>query len=471
MKNLSRLGFVFFICIVVPLLSMAQSVQTNTFIQGVVNFDDQYEAVLNFPESKAEDNNMIVPISKSGNFAFKFPLQKWSFVKLTIIPKARNQQLALNFPLYLQPGSKTSMQLNYNDTSYLTLKANNLSGSNKALVLYSNYRYQKMKYWYMYPPKTDEVKTAMMQYFDQVKKLDAKYKIGSTAVRNYLQAWAMNDYIDNLTSQSARNKEMKLDQLVFDIPLSPAVVYNKPQALMLSETFRCLDEYVRVMNTSNIEEINPAKKTASKMNFVKKQFTNEAIKNLFYERELAEYIRKFRITDKTNFEADQNTFNKLADFISSTEKKNELINQFSNLQYTLAGASLPPIHLKDRNGNEVALSNFKGKNIYIDLWASWCIPCIQEIPNLHQLEEEYKDKNIVFLSISIDEDKTAWQNKMKELKLEGHQLETGASGFEKMMNVQGIPHFILYDSDGKLLHYKAPRPGTQEIRNIFNSLK
>jgi len=59
---------------------------------------------------------------------------------------------------------------------------------------------------------------------------------------------------------------------------------------------------------------------------------------------------------------------------------------------------------------------------------------------------------------------------MQDLNLTGHQLEVGNSGFEKMMNMQGIPHFILYNPEGKLMIYKAPRPGSVEIRKIFDSI-
>ncbi|MNH31446.1 hypothetical protein D3C86_2041260 [compost metagenome] len=89
---------------------------------------------------------------------------------------------------------------------------------------------------------------------------------------------------------------------------------------------------------------------------------------------------------------------------------------------------------------------------------------------MHQLETDYKDKNIVFVSISLDADKDDWKSKMAELKLEGNQLELGDSAYDKLMNVAGIPHFLLYDPTGKLIMYKAPRPGTKEIRTMFDQL-
>ena len=66
------------------------------------------------------------------------------------------------------------------------------------------------------------------------------------------------------------------------------------------------------------------------------------------------------------------------------------------------GDACPKFIFKDMDGKEVSLEQFKGKYVVIDVWASWCQPCKQEFPNLKKLEEKYKDKNVVFVSISSD---------------------------------------------------------------------
>ena len=472
MNRFTQFGITLFICIVVPLFSMAQSVQKSTYIQGSINLDDRFEAVLNFVEKKSfEEKNLIVPISKLGKFNFKFPAQKQTFVKITIIPKDRKQQLAINFPLYIKPGSKNNFQLHYNDTAYLSIIKGNLNGNNLALLQYSNFRFLKMKEWFLNPPTTMGLKPALYQYFDKANELVKKHKVNVTAVKNYLDIWAMNDYIDNLLSQSNSNRDIKISSSFFDMKKSPASIYNLPQSLLFNETFRCLKEYINIIDTVETASNSSSDIAARKMKLVNRLFTNPAIKLLFNSNELAEYTRKFRLNDNSNFDQEKKKFEVLAENITDADKKNELINNFANLQYTMHGAPIPPIAFKDLNGNTVALSSFKGKYIYIDMWASWCIPCIGEIPHLKKLEDEYKDKNIVFLSISTDEDKTAWKNKVKELNLHGNQLETGNSGFEKIMNIQAIPHFILYDASGKLMYYKAPRPSTTEIRTLFNTIQ
>jgi len=59
---------------------------------------------------------------------------------------------------------------------------------------------------------------------------------------------------------------------------------------------------------------------------------------------------------------------------------------------------------------------------------------------------------------------------MTELNLHGYQWELGDSNYDKLMNVSGIPHFILYGPNGELIQYKAPRPSSKEIKTIFNKI-
>ena len=66
------------------------------------------------------------------------------------------------------------------------------------------------------------------------------------------------------------------------------------------------------------------------------------------------------------------------------------------------GDLCPEFVFRDTEGKGVSLEQFKRKYVVIDVWASWCQPCKQEFPHLKELEEKYKDKNIVFVSISSD---------------------------------------------------------------------
>ncbi|MCR8668942.1 TlpA family protein disulfide reductase [Aestuariibaculum sp. M13] len=138
------------------------------------------------------------------------------------------------------------------------------------------------------------------------------------------------------------------------------------------------------------------------------------------------------------------------------------------------GDIAPNFTLTDIDGNKISLSDFRGKLVYIDLWATWCGPCLKEMPDLKKLKEKYKDSNIVFIGISLDDDIETWK-KMLEKEgdnfLTGIQLATGQ--YETQLNkdygVNGIPHFILIDRDGTLIAKKAPRPSNNKIFELIDS--
>ena len=74
-----------------------------------------------------------------------------------------------------------------------------------------------------------------------------------------------------------------------------------------------------------------------------------------------------------------------------------------------------------------SLDDLKGQYVYIDVWATWCGPCIQQIPHLNALEHKYKNRNIKFVSISIDNDTAfeQWKSMIKEKNMGGIQLFSG----------------------------------------------
>lgn len=118
------------------------------------------------------------------------------------------------------------------------------------------------------------------------------------------------------------------------------------------------------------------------------------------------------------------------------------------------------------------IKNNKGKLIYIDYWASWCAPCRELMPDSKKLNEDYKDKNILFIYISIDKNADAW----REASIKEHinknvnyisQNYPEANLYQELQ-LKTIPRYILYDKEGKLVNQNAPGPNSKEIREEFN---
>ncbi len=121
------------------------------------------------------------------------------------------------------------------------------------------------------------------------------------------------------------------------------------------------------------------------------------------------------------------------------------------------------------------LKQYQGNIIYIDYWASWCMPCRAEIPSLKKMLLDYKDKNVVFLALSMDENKMAWKKAMSAEALEeGSKNFLVTKNFEsdlaKKFKIQSIPRYILIGKDGQIINDNAPRPSDPKIRQLLDEL-
>lgn len=129
-----------------------------------------------------------------------------------------------------------------------------------------------------------------------------------------------------------------------------------------------------------------------------------------------------------------------------------------------------------KEGGTTSLDDFKGRHVYIDLWATWCAPCRAEIPFLRKIETDFHDKNIAFVSISMDQEREykKLKNLVQDKNLTGVQLYANGQGYEsdfaKAYGVGFIPRFILIDPDGNIVDANAPRPSEKRLRVLFNKL-
>ncbi|UKJ07674.1 TlpA family protein disulfide reductase [Solitalea lacus] len=126
----------------------------------------------------------------------------------------------------------------------------------------------------------------------------------------------------------------------------------------------------------------------------------------------------------------------------------------------------------DQNGKIVSLSDFKGKVVLVDVWATWCGPCKQEIPSLKNLEKELQGKDVVFISVSLDEekDKQKWKAMLKEKEMDGVQLfASGWSKITKDYKIEAIPRFMVFDKKGNVVTIDAPRPSNPKLKELLLS--
>jgi len=124
----------------------------------------------------------------------------------------------------------------------------------------------------------------------------------------------------------------------------------------------------------------------------------------------------------------------------------------------------------DLKGKIHNLSDYRGKVVLIDVWATWCAPCIKEQPALEELEKSFEGKDVVFISISIDTDKAKWKEMVEAKKLSGLHLFSNNQGpIVKDYEVTEIPRFILFDKNGRTVDINAPRPSDPKLKSLIES--
>jgi thiol-disulfide isomerase/thioredoxin/ribosomal protein L33 len=162
--------------------------------------------------------------------------------------------------------------------------------------------------------------------------------------------------------------------------------------------------------------------------------------------------------------ADLRPFIQKLELCSSDPKLIESVKRIAaQYQHLYSGQPAPDAVAFDVTGKNYKFSDFKGKVLYIDVWATWCGPCKREIPSLKQLEAEYHGKNVQFLSISTDQDQKAWENFLPKNDMSGLQLHQSLNFDEsvsKLYMVNSIPRFLLIDAKGNIISSDAPRPSS-----------
>ncbi|MDR1985317.1 MAG: AhpC/TSA family protein [Prevotellaceae bacterium] len=120
------------------------------------------------------------------------------------------------------------------------------------------------------------------------------------------------------------------------------------------------------------------------------------------------------------------------------------------------GQPFVDLEMPNPQGETVKLSDYagKGKYVLVDFWASWCGPCVEEMPTLIEVYAKYKNKNFEIVGVSFDRDKEKWLNGIQELKLTWIQMSDvkyWQSEGARLYNVRGIPHTVLIDPQGIII--------------------
>ncbi len=147
---------------------------------------------------------------------------------------------------------------------------------------------------------------------------------------------------------------------------------------------------------------------------------------------------------------------KEASSADATNTENQQPTDGGEAQQDEAYAKLKDITLPDANGKTHSLLEEVKKNpvTLIDFWASWCGPCMREMPNVKQTYEQFKNRGFNIIGLSLDNDREAWQQAVSNIELTWLQLSDlkgWDSAAAQLYNVQSIPFTMLVNSEGEIV--------------------
>ncbi|MDR0543071.1 MAG: TlpA family protein disulfide reductase, partial [Dysgonamonadaceae bacterium] len=147
-------------------------------------------------------------------------------------------------------------------------------------------------------------------------------------------------------------------------------------------------------------------------------------------------------------------YNSLSQKIKNTEMGQAMEMEIQSALNTSIDSKAPDFTQNNVSGEPVKLSDFKGKYVLIDFWASWCGPCRQENPNVVRAYNAYKDKNFTILGVSLDENRYAWQNAIQKDGLTWthvSDLKGWRNAVAALFGVKSIPQNFLIDPNGIII--------------------
>lgn len=260
------------------------------------------------------------------------------------------------------------------------------------------------------------------------------------------------------------NPDFTPEQGYYDF-IAEYVVEDKSLAA-LDEYREFVAEAMHILDADNraLTEIYP--KTVAQMRYAADRLKDPQVKAVIMHHIATRYVDNFGVKDIDELKNLYYTYVTDPASVAAFEAK------FDRWDLSRPGRMSPGFWAVDLEGKTWTLNDFKGKYVYIDMWATWCAPCRQEMPYLRQLESQFKDAHIVFLGLSVDSDKAKWEKMASSGELTGTQLYLGTqSKFQEAYRIEGIPRFILLDRNGVIISNDMSRPSDPKTAETLNSLE
>lgn len=376
--------------------------------------------------------------------------------------------------LYLVPGDSTYVEYNFSDPTPV-FAGDNVNIQN-GMVMFNNEIRNQLNNWRelyaidnaMFNAKMDSIQQVLNVKFDSLKNEPKELvalelaRVGYGMLSLRLRYPEMNAYLTQ--------KDLNPDEA--DFSMLSSFNPNIAEHLMFPDYCEIVKQYVDI----NMNKMEAYKKVVDLDADVKLPVQFKLIDSLVITNAtVRDFVKMNILNDELTYGKFYTLGNLVEAFVASCttpQYATLVLNKYNSMMVLAPGKPAPAIVAKNIKGEEVSLEQFRGNLVYVDFWATWCGPCRGELPYLEKLQDEYKGKKMVFISLSLDDNIEAWEKMVNENKMKGVQLHaTGAWSSEAAVSykIMGIPTFYLIGADGNIVAPGAPRPSSEEIRPLLNS--
>ena len=371
---------------------------------------------------------------------------------------------AVQTPLYLANG--TNMELTLNEEVGKTMVSGSQTKQTQYLIERNSFINDRINGAdsNLFGQKPQEFKENVKAFFAELAKKLKAYGFDEEFVKNQ-EKWTNYKFVEYLTIFPTYHRYTSGDEAILPDDFyaeRDGIDYDNAEEFRTIDTYRDLvrSKFYTIINNPNdaenikkfISEVNALKSDNIRADLAKGTFQLIS-PNTTVNKEIFDFINK-NVTDEKVKEAAKKAYDVATKLTSGSPSP-----KFSNYE--------------NFNGGTTSLDDFKGKVTYIDIWATWCLPCRGEIPALKELEKKFHGKDVAFVSISIDQNKDEWKEFVKSEDLKGVQLfaeNAFESQFIQDYGIRQIPTFIIIDKEGKIVNADAPRPSSDEITGLLEGL-
>ncbi len=411
---------------------------------------------------------VVVPLDEHNAFAATLPLKQAEFVYVSIPRRT--------FMLYLKPGASTHMVLDAADPENIPVVSGDFEKENSFFLSYRILVGQKHTHSDVFSMMQEaeealEFKAYVEGIYDERMQFLTEHPLYAELDRDFVQHLSLDILYQKYfyLMQYASVLEFLFEPEALPELTDDFFAFLEDENLFSDEHtfsrqyYNFLNHYLRYHMALDADEDDGRSRNLQQFDLAMELFSGNS-------RDLVLADVVISALSFGDFEEAIGLYRRFSEMRPADDIAAIVGAEYAAHQALAPGQPAPVFTLTDIGGQEVSLEDFLGKVVYLDFWASWCGPCLQQIPHAKQLKERMAGRDdLVFLYISVDTDEQAWRNMVADREIQGVHLNVPGFNHEvpQSYNLKGVPTFYLIGRDGTIADNRPPRPSQEHIDDVL----